>query len=167
MAKKQRKKVKLYPKFKRFKTGLKEVVVDAEYVNSMEEKFTEFRAPIKEIITDTLINNMIIIDQSASRVVRTTLQPKIETTVVKSANLNTNHEYIFGNRVKLKLGKYPPSKNNPCIGSKYECEGVISFINHNSSYCSVNWDNGMSNTYCTNKDLKVISKELINCKSIW
>ena len=70
-----------------------------------------------------------------------------------------------GDRVKLKAdSRYSPTKNNPKVGSKYECDGIITSINLNLSVITVDWNNGQYNTY-KKEDLEV--SECGCCVSLW
>jgi hypothetical protein len=70
--------------------------------------------------------------------------------------------------MRVKLAKpdrcYDIGKNNPAIGTKYECAGTI--IKFNDRLCYVKWDNGYSNDY---KDLELSLEDSPtgNCISIW
>lgn len=98
----------------------------------------------------------------------------------------------FKIHVKLKSGIYTSTKNNPEIGSEYECEGVIQKVYiDNGDYSNkhineilyscitdygsninffrtivVLWANGIKNTYGDN-ELILCSYRRIDYKSIW
>ena len=68
-----------------------------------------------------------------------------------------------GMRVRLsKQSKYSPHRNNPTIGSKHECGGII--VMSNGGHASVKWDNGTSNGY---GDGDLISDTSPFCQDIW
>ncbi len=76
--------------------------------------------------------------------------------------------------VMLKSGKYLPSENNPCIGSGYECIGII-IKRGDDGNVNVKWANGKINGYNTNdgyltpvsKHTYKLKKKSSHCKSIW
>jgi hypothetical protein len=54
-------------------------------------------------------------------------------------------EFAEGNRVIYVSGNYPASRDNPLIGTKWECQGIIT--DYDESYIRVEWDNGRHNSY--------------------
>jgi hypothetical protein len=50
-----------------------------------------------------------------------------------------------GDRIAFVLQKYTIGRNNPAIGSEWECFGVVEGTNGRS--CRVKWDNKTTNTY--------------------
>jgi hypothetical protein len=71
----------------------------------------------------------------------------------------------IGNKVYLnKNSGFPTRMNNPTIGSKYECVGVVVEVDRDSELkVRVEWENGTQNVY---KDEHLIKKDY-NINSIW
>jgi hypothetical protein len=94
----------------------------------------------------------------------------------KSIDLVKQEEYQkyygIGDRVKLlRVEDIRPSKVNPTIGTKYECEGQITSIDSPKSLIiNVEWDNGTSNIYLREHLIRVKTKldeQINNINSIW
>ena len=61
-----------------------------------------------------------------------------------------NGVYFTANKTKVKLPNafYLASKSNPCIGSKYECYGIVRRIYPEQTHnVGVEWFNGSENSY--------------------
>jgi len=61
---------------------------------------------------------------------------------------NETARYKIGDRVRYISGAHGNSKNNPLIGTEYECAGtVVRTENYGAISYSVSWDNGTTNAY--------------------
>lgn len=71
-----------------------------------------------------------------------------------------NSDLKVGDRVVLlDLYHYDARPDNPFVGSEYECEGTVRYVDDEET--AVDWDNGTWNTYypwCC--DLKLVDKSI-------
>jgi len=76
-----------------------------------------------------------------------------------------------GDKVKLKKStNFVSSRENPKIGSRYECAGKIIDIGKKSRMIIVKWNNGAVNNYALGHLMKIKRRSIVpdlNINSIW
>jgi len=71
-----------------------------------------------------------------------------------------------GEKVLLINSKYVADQQNPIMGSKYECEGIVVGFQYEENMVVVQWDNGYHNAY-NSITLSPVNSSSKRCKSIW
>jgi len=83
-----------------------------------------------------------------------------EYTTLHQSEIEVGDRVIF---VKNDIAEYDVGRNNPLVGTEYECEGVVEEIDFN---VHVLWDNGHINEY-DNYTLAKVNDNKGTVISIW